>query len=116
MSKPDAALFVLVGRKPAYNKIFLAPKSALQWCYNADYGDQPIPRNVLGDLTPFLDSDYDGDPATDTFDITPGSADNDVALALSQVCRAFKSPIEAMEYAFAHYTVNSADCYTGLEY
>lgn len=115
MSKPDAALFVLVSNKSAYNKIFLAPKSALQWCYMV-YDDQVLPSNVIDDMKAFLADDYDGDLEIEVANIDPGSADNDAALFLAGVCRSFKSPIEAVRYADAHYNLDPADCYMGLEY
>lgn len=114
MSTVHAALFTLSGGGDT--NIFLAPKSALDWCYSAEVGSSHLPDQVREDLTPFLTSP---DSLSEDLDITitPGSADNDAALFLAAVCQEFDSPIQAVRFAEKQgYRLDDDDAYEGYIY
>ena len=90
-------LFSLVGGGD--RDLFFASPEALAWVEAADEpGEQAIPETVLASLTPYLDTPMtDVDPDALIVSVTPGSPDNDKALALSALCTRYGSTSEAMK-------------------
>jgi hypothetical protein len=98
MTQIQAALFTLSGGGD--RDVFLAPKSALDWCMDVKPGSTRLPANVKADLAPFLRKEEDLDNALDEeVYITPGSADNDAALFLSCVCKHYSTAVKAVNQA-----------------
>lgn len=111
MSQIQAALFTLSGGGDT--SVFLAPKSALDWCFEARPGDKAAPDNVLADLAPFLRPDADIQELTERLYITPGSPDNDAALFLPCVCTPYDTAIQAVRSAVANgWTLSDEDEYS----
>lgn len=95
----EAVLFTLTGQGD--KNIFLAPRSALEWCNGVRPGQCPLPEQVKQDLVPFL-GQYAAEVAQadgDVLEATPGSASNDAALFLAGRCRIFDSVRKALAYA-----------------
>jgi hypothetical protein len=110
-----AVLFSLAGGGD--RDLFFAPPEALEWCEQATPGYHPIPENVQAALGPFTEKGSLSDEETkERVNVTPGSADNDVALFLSCMCRRFDTTKQAMSYAAAQGWEISDEEYSGCIY
>lgn len=110
----EVALFILNDRKDVY--IFLAPKSALDWCLNVVPGEHTLPTNVLTELEPFITAEYEVD-LDEEVEITIGSPDNDAAMHLLGLCKTFDTITDALEHVqLKGWQLNKSDEYHGYAY
>ena len=92
-----SVLFSLSGMRD--HEQFLASPEALEWVYTRHApGMHKIPQNVQASLAPFLSPlSYIQDKLNDEHELSTGSAENDKALVLLELCQNYDTTKEAMQ-------------------
>lgn len=99
--------------------VYVVPEELLNWFDNVKPGERTIPEGLQKMLGPYIDPEADPKfttPLGETIYVTPGSADNDVALHMSLVVRNFDSESEAESWVYENGMELSNERYVGFIY